>query len=373
MIEYVVDTRSRWAALVRGGSIVVLPRGADDLLDDLWEALTATDPVAAVIGALTRSGIADAPPFALVTDSDARRRVVLRGGFRVDVGGEEITAAGVSTWLERVVDAEASFELLAPFAAADTAEPAWRIVEGVVPAAIVRLPASASESRPAAETGAPEPVGITEFVELVEVAEHTLIAEHTAVSDDTINPVDEATIVVARPARPATSAAPVTQAVVVAEPVDGDHDGLTIAVTALQQLRRGAKAGGRAEASREASAPTDATPPPSVSLRLPGGGEEVLTGEIVLGRAPSVSRATGTRLPRLVTIGTGDPDISRSHVRVGLEGGTIVVTDLHSRNGTTVVQPGRAPVKLRAGEPTPVLAGTVVDLGGGCEFTVVDA
>jgi hypothetical protein len=57
-------------------------------------------------------------------------------------------------------------------------------------------------------------------------------------------------------------------------------------------------------------------------------------------------------------------------VRIAVEGGTIVVTDLHSRNGTTVVQPGRPPVKLRGGEPTPVLVGTVVDLGGGFEITV---
>ena len=51
----------------------------------------------------------------------------------------------------------------------------------------------------------------------------------------------------------------------------------------------------------------------------------------------------------------------------------MVVTDLHSRNGTHVVAPGKAPVKLRAGEPTPVLAGTVVDLGGGWTLQVVGA
>jgi pSer/pThr/pTyr-binding forkhead associated (FHA) protein len=72
-----------------------------------------------------------------------------------------------------------------------------------------------------------------------------------------------------------------------------------------------------------------------------------------------------------VQIGLGDPDISRSHLRLTVEGGTVVVTDLQSRNGTTVVQPDRAPVKLRAGEPTPVLAGTVIDLGGGCTMRVV--
>ena len=82
---------------------------------------------------------------------------------------------------------------------------------------------------------------------------------------------------------------------------------------------------------------------------------------------------SGGRLPRLITVGGDDPDISRNHLRITLEGDTVVVTDLHSRNGTLVVAPGKPPVKLRAGEPTPVLTGTVVDLGGGCTLQVVGA
>jgi pSer/pThr/pTyr-binding forkhead associated (FHA) protein len=67
-------------------------------------------------------------------------------------------------------------------------------------------------------------------------------------------------------------------------------------------------------------------------------------------------------MPRLVTI-EGDPDVSRSHVRVALEGDTVVVTDLRSRNGTSVVLPGKPPQLLRADEATPVIPGTVIDLG----------
>ena len=47
-------------------------------------------------------------------------------------------------------------------------------------------------------------------------------------------------------------------------------------------------------------------------------------------------------------VGTADQDISRTHARVALEGGTVVVTDLHSRNGTLVALPGKEPQKLRA-------------------------
>lgn len=371
MIAYVLDAQSRWIALVRESAALMLPRTAEAAAE-LWEALADPDPVGAVLGRLTRDGLADVPPFAMVAGTD-RRRVIVRGGFRAVAADEQITASGVSTWVERVIPADAPFELIAPFAAADDATEAWPILAGMVPASIVRsgstapapAPAvEAAQSAPAAPQPAPTPTPAAAPAPIT--AETTVVPEETMVPvvDDS---VDDATIVVAKPvAKPvAGGSAPE------AGSGSGDHDGLTIAVAALQQLRA------RGAASPETSGPgTDgdaaaSVTPPSVSLRLPGGGAEQLTGEIVLGRSPSVSRASGTTLPRLVTIGTGDPDISRSHVRIGLEGGTVVVTDLHSRNGTSIVQPGRAPVKLRAGEPTPVLVGTVVDLGGGCEVAVV--
>lgn len=391
MRAYELDTQGRWVALVRADAALMLPRTADGVRD-LWPALAEGDPIGAVLGRLTRDGLADVPPFAMVAEAAGRRRVIVRGGFRVLAGDEEITAAGVSTWVERTVGTEASFEIVAPFAApADDAE-AWPIETGLVPASVLRSapttqasqgapaataataataePAAAAEPVAAAEAGSRAPAADTPPAPVT--AETPVVAEETMVPEQIDDSVDDETIIVAKPAA-AAPIGPVAGAPAVASApaaADGDHDGLTIAVTALQELRGRAKRGGSpvASASGPADDPADA---PTVTLRLPGGSAETLTGEIVLGRSPSVSRASGTRLPRLITIGAGDPDISRSHVRIGLEGGTVVVTDLHSRNGTSVVQPGRAPVKLRAGEPTPVLVGTVVDLGGGCEITVV--
>nr|WP_255453762.1 FHA domain-containing protein [Cryobacterium sp. HLT2-28] len=62
--------------------------------------------------------------------------------------------------------------------------------------------------------------------------------------------------------------------------------------------------------------------------------------------------------------------MSRNHVRITVEGETVVVTDLHSRNGTVIVLPGKPPQKLRGGESTSVIVGTVVDLGGGVTLSV---
>ena len=191
----------------------------------------------------------------------------------------------------------------------------------------------------------------------------------------------EETVATPTPARPSAPSAPVAPVAPV-PPVasvtgtatstgdlDGDHDGMTVASIDIRRLREERAA--RAAAATPANGTPGASGAAPISIRLPDGSLEPIGQEVVLGRAPSVSKVSGGRIPRLVTIGLGDPDISRSHVRLALEGDTVVVTDLHSRNGTHVAQPGKTPVKLRAGEPTPVLAGTVVDFGGGWTIQVV--
>ncbi|SFR75229.1 FHA domain-containing protein [Agromyces sp. CF514] len=161
-----------------------------------------------------------------------------------------------------------------------------------------------------------------------------------------------------------------------ADALGGDHDGLTVVgadVARLRAERDARRAGQSVSAQEHAPAASGAVAAPRLALRMPDGSIEPVTHEVLLGRAPSVSQVSGGRLPRVVAIGAGDQDISRNHVRVTVEGDTIVITDLHSRNGTHVAQPGKAPVRLRAGEPTPVLVGTVVDLGGGWTIQVVAA
>lgn len=105
-------------------------------------------------------------------------------------------------------------------------------------------------------------------------------------------------------------------------------------------------------------------------VELSTGGTVELAGPLVLGRAPNMgSEQTGGVEPRHVKL-SGATDISRNHVLLSVEGGVIVVTDLHSRNGTDVVMPGRGPQRLRAGEPTAVMPDTVIDLGSGIFLTV---
>jgi hypothetical protein len=145
--------------------------------------------------------------------------------------------------------------------------------------------------------------------------------------------------------------------------VAGDHDGETIMSGDLVG-RRAARAEAGANAPRVPVAR-------ELTLVLSTGARERLTDTIIVGRAPSVSQVSSGRVPQLVTI-PGDQDISRSHAQFTLEGDTVVVTDLHSRNGTSIILPGKAPQLLRQGEPTAVLVDTVIDLGGGITVTVTD-
>jgi hypothetical protein len=389
MATYRPDPAIAWVAAVRGGVLLLAPSATVSELAALWPRLADVDPTPAVLDALTSRGLAATPPFALVVrDAAGSARVVARGAVTVRIGAEVVSGTGVSTWAERVVevgDAEVRVEAMT---AAPTTDAAVElpVVEAIVPATSVR--SGGAEPAASVRSGSAEPSASVRS-EGVESAASGARSEQA---------VDERTRVVVREAAapaptitvpPAVAAAvtPAEQTIVPAEdtiaaPVtppspdgaselDGDHDGLTVASVDLRRLRA-------ERAVRQGSAtPPHGIPAPDAasgsSLRMPDGSIEAIGTEVVLGRSPSVSQVSGVRLPRLVTIGAGDPDISRNHLRVAVEGDTVVVTDLHSRNGTHVVAPGKPPVKLRAGEPTPVLTGTVVDLGGGWTIQVVGA
>lgn len=178
-----------------------------------------------------------------------------------------------------------------------------------------------------------------------------------AVRDD--EPVAAEASPVAAP-EPATGSTPITEAFDL--PAEGDHDGHTVMAADLAELRA---------RRREHGAPVPPpAPAPSLHLLRHDGVVESLDQPVLVGRAPSVSQVSAGRMPRLVTVSSLGQDISRNHAQFTVEGGTVVVTDLHSRNGTFIVLPGKSPQKLRQGEPTAVIVGTVVDLGGGVTFTV---
>lgn len=402
---------------VNDSTVLVVDTPAEaSFVDAVWAALHDDDPVAALLDLLTGRGLSSTPPFALVSGTDPVR-VIVRGSLEVSGDELSLTGEGVSTWVERSL----------------TGIPALRIETGADPSPVSGLPLLRGVTLAASieltlDTAASTPVVALPSSPAPTPAEPAALPEppapeiETAVAPDD-SEADDATLVsdgdgfpsAPEPAAPPTTAVPaaddaadydylfgatvfrsVQDAAVREEepsedaapadaaaaaapsgapaaadapappaPTAGDHDGLTVAVSEIQRLRTERAAG--------ASAPrSDASAAPRFVLELPDGGREPFEGAIVVGRAPSAVRVTGA-MPRLITLGDGDQDISRNHARFTLEGDTPVVTDLQSKNGTTIVLPGKSPQRLRGGESAAVLDGTVIDLGGVVSVRVASA
>ena len=90
---------------------------------------------------------------------------------------------------------------------------------------------------------------------------------------------------------------------------------------------------------------------------------------VIIGRRPRSTRASGENMPHLVAVDSPQQDISRSHLEIRPEADSVVVIDLRTTNGSTLLRPGADPVRLHPGEQTLVLSGDVVDLGDGVTVT----
>lgn len=99
-------------------------------------------------------------------------------------------------------------------------------------------------------------------------------------------------------------------------------------------------------------------------LRSSNGSATEVDRAVLIGRAPSGQRSNA-RTPKLMTVPSPGHDISRTHLEVAPEGWSVVVTDLHSTNGTILVRPDTERQPLPAGESVPVQLGSVVELGDG--------
>lgn len=433
-----------WLAAVIPGRLAVVHHPEPDaaFAARLWAALSDPDGIRRVLDDLARNGLTSVPDFVLAEweeSGDAfHGRFIVRGGAGVVVetanASEDITANGVSTWVERLVSGVRGFRVEC-VPAHPAAGPALPLVEGAAWVSAVSFgsaagssgdvsrssakrgqaapmedldrtiadlevtvagedaaepaaqPTPAAEPAPTAEVPAPQEAASPQEAagpqaSTAQVPNETTAYDHLfgatmmrSVEDAAARPEAEDAEVAAEPAPtvipplpPATTAASAPEPAML-----GDHDGLTVLSGDLKAMRDAvASAPARAEAQPEPE-PAGSADDGGFTLQLPDGRTEPIDGMVVVGRAPSVSKMGGGRVPRLVTVDSAEHDISRNHVQLTVEGGTVVVTDLHSRNGTMIALPGKTPQKLRAGEPTSVIAGTVIDLGSGVTLGVVPA
>lgn len=391
-ISYVPSRKGGWMLLVRGEIILAIDIAPDSpRVADLWTVMTRGAGAGEVLDEVIRTGISKAPSFLLVGGGEATATTVLvRGNAVVRTstasGLREISGEGVSSWNEQLVDLSAGLEVWPSGVHDDVAT--LPLGEGVVWAAAFR---SGRRLQPAADAEpiAPKTVVPPPIANLVPEAppvpadasfgsdpEQTLASQtlttsptvavsndgpadtgydhlfgetvHRSVEDAAIRSEGSDLLGIVGPPPPAA-------------PESGDHDGHTVLVSdlaALRAKRRAARGAGSVPAA------------PTLYLELSTGGRELLDQPLVIGRAPTASRVSGSQVPRLVSMNTPNQDISRTHAQITVEGGTVVVTDLHSSNGTMITLPGRAAQKLRPGEPASIIVGTVIDLGDGATLTL---
>ena len=415
--SYPSDARA-WVLIGAPACMLALPRADAGRFGGLSERVAEADGFRAALEFLLAGGIAGAPSFALIDGDSAVARVVLRGPATVSVTSTDPDAAevtisgeGMATWSERVLEGARSLLLQVPGST-------WTVeLKSAAPAA---LPATITVSAPVlAEDPAPATVETPRDAETV--AEATLVPSAqievpVPVPVPVLVPVPMAVPVAVVAAAPGASASVAAAATSTEpEPYDflfgdtiyrtqagasiripnpdperpGDHDGRTMLAEDLglkghqpdvpvapdaSEATVFAPIPGHVPAVGTATSTSQAATlqlTPTLQLERADRGRESLSVPVVIGRAPSVSpvAAVSGPHPRLITI-LDDKDISRSHLRVAVEGDVVVVTDLASKNGTLVTLPGGSPRKLRGNEPTVVLPGTVIDLGGGVSFTV---
>ncbi|WP_407361336.1 FHA domain-containing protein [Microbacterium sp. LBN7] len=164
--------------------------------------------------------------------------------------------------------------------------------------------------------------------------------------------------------------APAAAAPVIPAAIQGDHDGATISAAELRAMRQQPPV---ADDVATAVIPVESVAAGATGrIRVSTGQVVALDRTVIIGRRPRSTRASGANLPHLIAVESPQQDISRSHLEIRPEGDTVVVIDLHTTNGSTLLRPGADPIRLHPGEQTLVLSGDVVDLGDGVKVAFED-
>ena len=329
-------TEAAWTFVVGRGFIAALPAGTPSGIILTLTALVTAPHVEAeeLVALLPLGGEQAVRHFAVIvqrapTDEDGIPvSVIVRGEIAVDVfsvGGSRRFAAGsVRPWLL------ADFRAVTGFTVGSTGRP-------VV-------------SSGALESGRPFGLGSV-FADTLfwSLAEHG--PAEAAVSDAALPadvPADDATIVRAGgPGRPADADT------VLARPVEVD--------TLLADTRTVVGRPAPGQVAGEPARPGEAR----FAFRLPNGEKIPLDLPCRLGRRPRPPRIDEAAPVRLIEVASPTSAVSATHVEIRQEGGSVVVTDLGSTNGTVVAPPLGRSQRLRAGQSLTVLPGSTVHIGDG--------
>ncbi|MGM7698185.1 FHA domain-containing protein [Microbacterium sp. A84] len=375
----------QWNALINVDTVIVLPPRADAaFVAEIWDGMRDAHELSALVDLLTLGSggtLAGLPDFVAIATDGADVRVAVRGVPEVTAfsteGETRVSGHDIATWSERVIRSATRIHI----AIADDADASFPIIGGVVRAGALTVELVASEQpivpvappvliAPSVPIAPPIPEE-TPAAEEAPVTEEIPVADEdpdTGDTDDTLMPeqadstaeVDDFDLLFGDTVHVIPAGSPIP------DDAAGDHDGATISLAQARALRDPA-------AASSSEAPTVAIPVASVgSIRLSTGQSASLDRPVIIGRRPRSTRASGANLPHLIAVDSPQQDISRNHLEVRPEGDTVVVIDLHTTNGSTLLRPGAEPVRLHPGEQILVLTGDSVDLGDGVVVTFED-
>ncbi|TCJ22839.1 FHA domain-containing protein [Microbacterium sp. PI-1] len=389
----------QWYLIVIPGALVALPPDVPgDVVARLWERLPEAKTLATVVDLLTTQAgrsFTSLPSFVAAVAEGGDVRIALRGDVSAHVTTAteslELSGADVTTWNERFLGGATTIDITVE---TTTEADGLPVQSGIVRAAAVSAELEPSDADPLTSALGPapvlaEPAAAVQAPELVAVEpEPAPEPEPTPAPEPEPTPAPEPEPTPAPviedaflPPTEVTLAPPVDDdfdqlwgatvhsvgaaaAAPTPVPVEGDHDGATVSAADLRALRQQPPV-----ADDVATDVLDVTPVPSIAstgrVRLSTGQVAALDRTVIIGRRPRSTRASGANLPHLIAVESPQQDISRSHLEVRPEGDTVVVIDLHTTNGSTLLRPGAEPVRLHPGEQTLVLSGDVVDLGDG--------
>lgn len=404
-VEYVPGT---WVAVVGERTwllLAVAPESA--LVRRCWELVRSDEPLDEVLGAIVLEGFRAVSGFALLTAN----RAVVRGEARLQVMNaagavEEISAAGVGTWVDRNLDDVARLRVVA-----GASGPGLPVRAGVVLAneLLVALSDAAPQPVPVPQSvPVPQPVSVSQPVpEPVSVPQPVLV-EHTVVQQEeaveltvvreqpapppappptspritqvtgVIQSFDWApqSVAAPTPAPPVPARQPVTETVLRTTMLSpNDTQMLQGTRTGLVRARKcpaGHLSSDYAVYCRVCEVPLPEQvaamlPVPVLGLlRLSNGDTISLDRNVVMGRDPSGDRGG----VNLVQVGReNDTEISRTHVEIRPANWDVLVRDLGSMNGTSISRPGCPPEKLAPHIDEILYPGTRVTLGDQFFFT----
>ncbi|HSP75518.1 MAG TPA: FHA domain-containing protein [Cryobacterium sp.] len=334
-------TEAAWTFVVGRGFIAALPAGTPSGIILTLTALVTAPRVEAeeLVALLPLGGEQAVRHFAVIvqrapTDEDGIPvSVIVRGEIAVDVfsvGGSRRFAAGsVRPWL------------LADF----------RAVTGFTVGSAGRPVVSSGALDSGRPFGLGSVFGNTLFWSLAEHGQAEAAASDAAAPGDV--PADDATIVRAgEPGRPADADT------VLARPVEDDT---LLRGSRFPDIRTVVGGPAPGQVAGEPFRPGAAR----FAFRLPNGEEIPLDLPCRLGRRPRPPRIDAAAPVRLIEVASSTSAVSGTHVEIRQEGGSVVVTDLGSTNGTVVAPPLGRSQRLRAGQSLTVLPGSTVHIGDG--------